>query len=116
MASEAECEQCRTIRDQLREALADIEAAGLAQEMRAAHDAARKMVGGDEHDVQRAEEVLAAFRAQSSAFSPAETSAGGPFGQAQPEESRPPIRKLHAAFRASFEHGRRTGHKMAFPE
>jgi hypothetical protein len=102
MSDPAHCNECEAILEEFRSAYAEIEASPeLRDELRAAGDALKKMIGGTEEDAERADEVLGKyqFRAQY------------PGVLQDPEPQHP---RIHDAFGRMFKHHGRTGHWAVF--
>jgi hypothetical protein len=101
MASSNDCDECRALAQDLRDAYVD---ASSDQAVRDAWLATRKMIGGTEEDAQRAEQLLK------------------PLPQALRYDTHTPSGlslvnpKLREAFRKLFLHFARTGHTVRRPE
>jgi hypothetical protein len=98
MATSNECEVCRALAQDLRDAYADVWASS-DQAVRDAWLATHKMIGGTEEDAQRAEELLNALP---QARIPQGLSLVNP--------------KLREAFRNMALHFARTGHRVRLPD
>jgi hypothetical protein len=63
MSASAECAVCRSLLEELRNALAEFRASAKSRdESRSAFEAARDLFGGTEEDAERAEQILRQFR------------------------------------------------------
>ena len=98
MATSNECQVCRALAQDLRDAYADVWASS-DQAVRDAWLATHKMIGGTEEDAQRAEELLNALP---QARIPQGLSLVNP--------------KLREAFRNMALHFARTGHRVRLPD
>jgi hypothetical protein len=99
MGSADECDECRAIAQDLRDAYADAWASS-DQAVRDAWLATRKMIGGTEEDAQRAEELL-------KALPPAES-----YNARIPQSLSPDNPKYREALLNMFLHFARTGHRV----
>ena len=103
MGSAEECEECRAIAQDLRDAYADAWASS-DQAVRDAWLATRRMIGGTEEDAQRAEELL-------KALPQAER-----YKARIPQSLSPDNPKYREALLNMFLHFARTGHRVPSPD